>query len=173
MKRLLSGCLVGALLLGTSCLDVSGGAVEVSWVIRDTRQRGAGCDSNGLQIVGTPIARVRLQVQLVAPDGTVGEDLCAAGVVAGCEWDCKNKGGTTPFDIPVPNADPQASGDADYREYVFSLVPLSGDGTPIDSSIVQVPPPVRRYVRKGDLVDLGLWMMVVPAEEDVDDIIGN
>ncbi len=155
---------------GSGCVEIEGGAVEVAWVLRDTRQRSAPCDAEGLKILEIErIDRVRLQIRRISPDGGVSEDLCAAGVVTGCEWSCSNRGGTTPFNIPVPDANPDDGEDSETRDYVFNLVPLSVDGTPIDPSIVAVPSPVRRTVARGDLADLGLWMIVVPAKEDVDE----
>lgn len=164
------GALVGRALPVTvalvvaSCLQIDGGAVEVGWVLRDTRQEKVNCDAPALRAAGIRIDRIRVQVRLVAPDGTSGDDLCASGAIRGCEFQCENGNGVTPFSIPVPDPDPGDGVQVESREYLFSLLPLSQDGTPIGPELVAVPPPVRRVVRRGDLTDLGIWELVVPAE---------
>lgn len=151
--------LVGLLCL-CGCLEIEGGAVEVAWVVRDSRQRAAKCDSESLRLLGLSIAKIRLRIQPVLQSGEAGDDLCAAGAVRGCEFQCKALGGTTPFSVPVPDGE-------DSVDYFFSLLPLTGDGSPISPGIVEVPPPMRRTVTVGDLTDLGLWMILVPAKEEL------
>lgn len=152
-------------LVATGCLQIDGGAVEVGWVLRDTHQERVTCDAPTLRAAGVRIDRIRVQVRLLAADGTSGDDLCASGAIRGCEFRCDDGGGATPFSIPVPDPDPGDGISVQSREYLFSLLPLSQDGTPIGPELVAVPPPVRRVVRRGDLTDLGIWELVVPAEE--------
>ena len=147
-------CALGA------CPEIDGAAAEVAWVLRDSRQRAAKCDSESLRTLDLSIAKVRLRIQAVDELGGLGEDLCEAGAVKGCEFSCRSLGGTTPFSIPLPPGQ-------EFADYFFSLAPLSEDGTPIGPDVVAVPPPMRRTVRKGDLTDLGLWMLVIPAPEEL------
>lgn len=142
------------------CLEIDGAAAEVAWVLRDSRQRAAKCDGEALRTLGQTISKIRLRIQPVDSTGGLGEDLCEAGAVKGCEFSCRSLGGTTPFSIPVGEG-------ADSADYFFSLAPLTADGTAIGPDVVAVPPPIRRTVRKGDLTDLGLWMLVIPAREDL------
>lgn len=158
--RRLTALLVGWVLLLGACLEIDGAAAEVAWVLRDSRQRAAKCDSESLKLLGVPIAKVRLRIQPLDPSGQLGEDLCEAGAVKGCEFSCRSLGGTTPFSIPLPAGEESA-------DYFFSLAPLTEDGTAIGPDVVSVPPPMRRTVRKGDLADLGLWMIVIPAVEEL------
>lgn len=159
MRLAVSTGLAWVLLLG-ACLEIDGGAAEVAWVLRDSRQRAAKCDSESLRTLGVTISRVRLRIQPLSSTGDLGEDLCEAGQVRGCEFSCRSLGGTTPFSIPLPEGQESA-------DYFFSLAPLTADGTPIGPEVVAVPPPMRRTIWKGGLTDLGLWMLVIPAPEDL------
>lgn len=134
--------LTGLAVLAAGCLELDGGAVEVAWVVRDTDQRARTCKE-------ADIAHVRVTV-LRETDGGVYEDLCRAGVIGRCTFDCEAGDGTTPFKIPA-------------GWYFFGLEVRDGDGQRKPESEVEVPAPTRRRVLRGQMVDLGVWQLVVRA----------
>lgn len=127
-------------LVGTGCLELEGGAAEVAWVIRDTDQRARTCKE-------ADIAHVRVTV-LRETDAGVFEDLCGAGEIGRCTFDCEAGDGATPFKIPA-------------GWYYFGLEVRDGDGQRKPESEVQVPAPTRRRVLKGQMVNLGVWQVVL------------
>jgi hypothetical protein len=140
--RSLVACLAAALGASAGCVDISGGAVEIAWVIRGTDQKAAECgDAN------PDIAELRLSVVPVANDAT---DLCAAGAVKGCHFDCSgdNGSGITAFAVPA-------------GDYYLGLVAVSADGTDLPPERVAVPPPLPRTIQRGEVSDLGVWQVVI------------
>lgn len=131
-------------LAGPGCLKLDGGAVEVSWVIRDTDQRARTCKE-------ADIAHVRVQVLRENDDGGL-DDLCRSGEVGRCTFECETGNGTTPFRIPA-------------GWYFFALEVRNSDGQRKPLSEVQVPAPTLRRVLRGQVVDLGVWQVVVTAAD--------
>ena len=92
------------------CVQVDGGAIEASWVLRTFDGRaisGCGC-------ADPAIARVRF---VVRPDrgrrARSGQDVCAGQ--AGCEFSCRSQRGATPFFVPA-------------GRYAISVAPLDVGG---------------------------------------------
>src|SRR5688572_22363371 len=70
--------------LVAGCVEVDGGAIEASWVLRTADGRaisGCGC-------ANPEIARVRFVVRTVGDDNIPGEDVCAGQ--PGCEFPCRS-----------------------------------------------------------------------------------
>jgi hypothetical protein len=146
MTRLFTGAALAlALVGGTGCLQIEGGAVEVAWVLRHSDNTAGKCDDSHLPSQYR-IDRIRLRV---TPEDDLGMDLCASADPPGtCEFSCEDGGGTTRFDIPEGT-------------YYFDLVPLTADGSVIPASVVAVPAPLRRTIVEGDITDLGIWQLVI------------
>jgi hypothetical protein len=115
----------------SGCVDVDGGAIEASWVLRTADGR-AIADCTCAQPV---ISAVRFIAARVAPDGTVGDDVCADQ--PGCMFSCRRQRGATPFNI--------APG-----RYAISLGPVGQEGQPLGGLTgeagVRVPAPILRDV---------------------------
>jgi len=128
--------------LAPGCLEVSGGAVEIAWVLRNDSRGAADCAD-----ADPDLETLRLSIVPAVGDAT---DLCAAGEVKGCQFSCREGTGSGITAFAVPPGD-----------YYLGLVPLTVDGTPLAADRVAVPPPVRRTLRNGELCDLGLWQVVI------------
>jgi hypothetical protein len=128
-----------ATLAGAGCVEVDGGAIEASWVLRTFDGRaisGCGCSN-------PEIARIRFVVQQVSPQGeapqALGADVCAGQ--SGCEFWCHSQRGATPFFVPT-------------GRYAISVRPLGPDFQPLppgspESAGVRVPAPILRDVEFG------------------------
>lgn len=117
------------------CVEINGGAVEVSWAIfsRDGRAiRDCSCAEPS-------IGFVRLQLVSEA-DPTIQP--CAG--VAACRFSCGRQTGATPFMVPP-------------GQYLMSVIPVAPDGTDLpttsapggEKTAVQTLPPVSRTVVRG------------------------
>jgi hypothetical protein len=129
---------LGAALLA-ACLEIDGGAVEVAWVLRSYDEKALRCRE-----AEPPIARIRL---VVTPFGSPDEDLCAAGTLVQCAFECEGGVGTSAFDIPP-------------GDYLFSLQAETEDGSPLGPGEVVVPAPLLRSIVRGEITDLGVWQVV-------------
>jgi hypothetical protein len=118
------------------CVDVEGGAIEASWVLRTFDGRaisGCGCSN-------PEIARVRFVVRSTADEGEhLGDDVCAGR--SGCEFSCRSQRGATPFFVPA-------------GRYALSVLPLGTGGevltgAPSGGGGVRVPAPILRAVEFG------------------------
>ena len=122
------------------CVEVDGGAIEASWVLRTFDGRAiSGCDC-----ANPEIARVRLVVHSALPDPasgseSLGPDVCAG--LPGCEFSCRSQRGATPFFLPT-------------GRYAISVLPLGSQGealvgAPSGMAGVRVPAPILRDVEFG------------------------
>jgi hypothetical protein len=120
---------------GGGCVQVDGGAIEASWVLRTFDGRAisdCGCAS-------PEIARVRFVARPVGADEAQGEDVCAGRT--GCEFSCRSQRGATPFFVPA-------------GRYAVSFAALDAQGTPLpagtpEAAGVRVPAPILREVVHG------------------------
>jgi hypothetical protein len=128
--------LVALMLLPASCVDVSGGAVEARWDLRN--ENGDRIDD----CATTPIATLRFGL---APSAG-GADPCATD--PGCRFACSLKSGATAFMVPE-------------GDYTITLEALSGDGQPLGPPGVVVPEPVSRHVVHGRVTDLDVNLIIV------------
>lgn len=134
------------------CVDVQGGAVEIRW---DLQYGGTECrlategearcvpgrrTSCALSMIGY------VGLRLEALDGRV--DPCSADPER-CRFPCERKVGTTTFFIPE-------------GEHAISLQAQDLSGAVLGPATgVNVPAPVVRQVRSGELVDLDVNLIVV------------
>ncbi|HEY0709344.1 MAG TPA: hypothetical protein VGG33_21220 [Polyangia bacterium] len=122
------------------CVNVDGGAIEASWVLRTHDGRaieGCGC-------ADPAIARVRFAITPSVTEGSPpGSDLCAGR--ADCEFACPNQRGATPFFVPA-------------GRYAINIVVLGPDGLPVGvgggPGAVRVPAPILRDVVYGQATQL-------------------
>jgi hypothetical protein len=129
------------LVLGTACVDVQGGAVELSWTLTKSNGDGTTCGPSGID-------EVRLCMRW-CDDGTID---CTSGAHVGCpsSWPCERSHGTTLFDIPAG------------RKALWIEVSCGGDaGT---GSHVQVPEPIVRDIVEGEVTQLNALLIVVTGE---------
>lgn len=134
--------LIGA--WGSACIEIDGGAAELSWSLRS--QEGASIET---------CAEVRVQqVRLCwepAADGAVlgGGGECNSGHR---DFPCGESSGITAFNLdPGPTA--------------FWVEPVCIDGESADAGTYQVPPPIVRNVEEGQIVSLNSLLLVVnPAD---------
>ena len=134
------GALGALAVLGTGCVDVSGGAVEFPWAIfaRDGRAiTDCAC-------ADPPIAYVALALVSEAD----GSDPCA--FAASCRFTCGRKIGATPFFIPPGS-------------YQMSIVPM--DGTLNVLPTVDTVPPVVREVARGQPTELDAFMLTASCAD--------
>lgn len=130
-----SGSSVLLALLLAGCIDVNGGAVELSWKLRPASSslpdKFVDCESD---LLIAPVTRIRL-------DWEVGDR-------SGFEsWRCSDNHGVTGFDLPVGQAllwvTPECAGEA------------------ADPATYTAPAPEARKVILGDTVSLGAVEIVV------------
>ena len=118
------------------CIDVDGGAVELSWKLRPASSslpdKFVSCDS-GLDGTGK-VTRIRLDWRV---RDRVGFE----------SWRCDDNRGVTGFDLPEGEA-------------LLSVTPECEDG-PADPASYIAPAPEQRQVNLGDTVSLGAVEVVV------------
>lgn len=124
----------------TGCLELDGGATEVVWVVRDTKQRARKCEEVGIKYI-------RLQILRSTEEGF--EDLCRLTDVdvGRCTFKCENGSATMPFKIPE-------------GWYYFGLTALTSERRVLTADEVSIPPPIYRRILHGEMLDLGVWQVV-------------
>ena len=128
--------------LSSGCIEIEGGAAELSWSLRTFEGGRVGC-------ADAQVDHVRLCWEPIT-DGSVGGETCRSGR----SFMCADASGVTGFDLaPGPTA--------------FWIEPICADGQPADAGTYQVPPPIVRSVEEGQIVSLNSLLMVVslPAGE--------
>jgi len=129
--------LLGALLLlPVSCVDVSGGAVEARWDLRN--ENGDRID----ECTKTPVAALRFSLTPSAG----GVDPCAGD--PGCRFACDLKTGATGFVVPE-------------GDYTMALEAQDSDGKVLGPPGVVPPEPVTRRVVHGRVTDLNVNLIIV------------
>lgn len=144
MQRSRSICL--PLLLLSGCVELDGGAVELSWTLREfdgDAVSGCGRARHAGAPAGEPLfAEMRLCWQ-AAPDG-----VASAACDESFTFECGPRHGVSGFELPPgPTA--------------FWLEPLCSDGTLAAIVGYQVPPPIVRDVVVGAVVTLNSLLVVV------------
>lgn len=133
----------------TACVQVDGGAVELSWSLRDFEGAKNDCAQSG-------ITEIRVCWLPLADGGTSGPPECAIQRTDGGlrqlfrSFDCVEKRGVTRFEVPPgPNA--------------FFVQPIcSGGDEP--TGPYQVPSPIVRTVESGQVVTLD-QVLIIAANE--------
>jgi hypothetical protein len=122
------------------CVQISGGAVEVSWVVHANGRAITDCSCSDPQI-----AKVR--INLVGQGGAIQGTTPCAGQ-AKCEFACQRQTGATPFDIPETTGDEQ---------YAISVVAVGTEGQ--DLPQVQAPAPVLYSVVRGQPTEVEAFLL--------------
>ncbi len=127
----------GLLLGGAACVDIGGSAAEFSWTLRTFEGDAIrGCRNAGLGAV-----------DLCWRPASVGGDFET------CEsqrrFDCGDGHGATRFEIP---AGPTA----------IRIFPICSDGSTPPPDTYQVPAPILRTSREGQILTLNSFLIVVP-----------
>jgi hypothetical protein len=128
--------------LSTACVEINGGAVEISWVIRSE----AGSAITDCGCASPSIAKVRLV--LTGVGGAVdGQKPCEGK--AQCDFACARQTGATPFNIPETHGS---------ERYDVSIVALGADDGPLLQ--VQAPAPILREVVRGQPTEVDSMQLV-------------
>jgi hypothetical protein len=131
------GCLV-ALISG--CVEIEGGAVEVSWVVHANGRAITDCGCSA-----PVISKVRIRLE-GRGGGIEGLKPCEGRPQ--CEFSCQRQTGATPFDIPPTRAD---------EAYAVSVVAVGQDGQELPA--VMTPEPILRTVMKGQPTEVGAYLL--------------
>lgn len=138
-------CLPLWLLLACSaCIEIDGGAVELSWSLRDfdgdSVERCSDARVEDVEICWQPVGGS-------TPSVDIG---CRPGQRA--TFPCSEENGVSGFEIaPGPTA--------------FWVHPLCRDGEPAADDTYQVPPPIVRTVEDGRIATLNSLLIVVSPED--------
>jgi hypothetical protein len=131
------GCLLGAL---GGCVQIDGGAVEVSWVVHAEGRAITDCSCSNPQID-------RVRIKLVGRGGSIEGNRPCDGR-AQCEFSCQRQTGATPFDIPETHGD---------ERYEVSVIPLGKDGA--DLLQIVTPAPILRSVTRGQPTETEAFLL--------------
>lgn len=131
-----------AVFIPAGCVGIDGGAVEISWVVRDADGRAitdCGCSD-------PPIARVKLK--LVGQGGDIrGTTPCEGR--AQCEFPCQRQTGSTPFDIKETQPN---------ETYAISVAAVNQEGVELPQIIT--PAPILRTVVRGQPTEVEAFLLV-------------
>jgi hypothetical protein len=125
-----------------ACVQINGGAVEISWLVVASGTGGIITDCSCAQ---PAIAKVRLV--LVGKGGSIDGTTPCAGQ-AQCDFPCQNQTGATAFDIP-----PTGTGES----YNASLVAVGADGSELAG--IMAPDPILLQVVKGQPTEVGAFAL--------------
>lgn len=126
----------------TTCVEINGGAVEVSWVIRSR----AGSAITDCGCASPSIATVRLR--LVRVGGVLDGDRPCANQ-AQCDFPCPRQTGSTAFNIPETLG---------TEKYEVSVVAVGADGSELPE--VLTPAPILREVVRGQPTEVESMQLV-------------
>lgn len=130
---------LSALLMMTwaGCVQIDGGAVELSWAVFDFGGDGRSCEFAG-------ISEVTLCWQ--AADGLSSEFACQPG--SSHDFDCDTEQGSTAFEVPPGPTS------------LWIEVTCEQTSLPAAPGSYQVPAPIVRTVRDGEIVSLSSLLIV-------------
>ena len=128
--------------LSAACVEIDGGAVEISWVIRS--ETGSAITDCGC--ASPSIATVRLK--LTGVGGTI-EDYQPCAGNAHCDFPCGRQTGSTPFNIKETHGD---------ERYQVSIAAVGTDGTELLQ--VMTPAPILREVVRGQPTEVESMQLV-------------
>jgi hypothetical protein len=126
-----------------ACVQISGGAVEINWLVTAT---GTGGIITDCKCAEPAIAKVRLV--LTGVGGSIDGATPCAGK-AQCDFPCQNQTGATPFDIP-----PTGPGES----YSISVVAVGEDGTVLPQ--IMSPASILRQVVQGQPTEVEAFALV-------------
>ncbi|HKA88720.1 MAG TPA: hypothetical protein VKE22_13720 [Haliangiales bacterium] len=116
-----------------ACVDVNGGAVELSWSLRTDTGIERTCPQTAI-----------VQVALCMRD--CDTQPCAGALACPNTFPCERQRGTTQFDIPPGRKE-------------ITIRPDCASGP----ALVVVPPPLVRDIVKGDVTELNALLITVPS----------
>lgn len=123
-----------------ACVDVNGGAVELSWSLRTLA--GDSVESCS----AASIEAVRLCWQPLGDGGGEGGARCRSERFR--SFPCEDESGATRFELPPGPTS-------------LWIEPVCDDGLPAALGTYQVPPPIVRTVSTGDVVTLSSLLIAV------------
>lgn len=124
-----------------ACVEIDGGAVETSWVIRTP----AGGGISDCSCAAPAITTVRLVLE--GRRGSIAGTTPCAGR-AQCDFPCQRQTGSTPFDIPATQGS---------ERYAVSVVAVA-DG--VELSVVTEPASILREVVRGQPTEVESFQLV-------------
>ena len=133
---------VASLSAASSCVQIDGGAVEVSWEVHANGRAITDCGCSA-----PAIAKVRIDV--VGKGGTIAGATPCAGRPQ-CEFSCQRKTGATPFDIPETKPG---------ESYLISVVAVDENGVDLPRTIA--PSAVERTVSRGQPTEVEAFLLEV------------
>lgn len=129
-----------------ACVQINGGAVEISWLVVQSGTGGAITDCS---CADPPIAKVRLV--LVGKGGSIDGATPCAGQ-AQCDFPCQNQTGATAFNIP-----PTGNG----ASYQATLVAVGADGAELPD--ILTPAQTMLQVVEGQPTEVGAFALTAPC----------
>jgi hypothetical protein len=127
-----------------ACIEVNGGAAELSWTLRDFEGKPIKRDNeDGHPCELTNIEWIRLHWQAVGDGGT------GIGPSGDHSFRCQANRGITEFTIPAG------------RQMLW-IEPVCGDD--IDAARYEVPPPIVRNVEQGTVLTLDALLIVADRD---------
>jgi hypothetical protein len=130
---------VVCLVVHASCTDVSGGAVELSWLLRPSNGDENACENDQSCCQASRVERMRLVWEV---DGTTGFD----------SWPCADNRAVTGFDVPPGQAQ-------------LSVVPECAGGVLAQPALYEAPAPVVRTLITGEVVSLNAVLVQVQISD--------
>jgi len=135
MFRRLTIVALGAFLAAGSCVQIDGGAVEVSWVVHANGRAITDCTCSDPEIAS-------VRIDIVGHGGNImGTTPCAGRPQ--CVFSCQRQTGATLFDIPETHGD---------ETYLIQLVAVDKNGA--DLPIRAPLAPISRTVVRGQPTEL-------------------
>lgn len=134
---MIAGALLG--MSSAACVDVNGGAVELSWFLISASGKVTNCGEVGIEqvrICWTPVDAAPADIGMLA---------CSPGQTR--DFLCTDSRGVTDFSIETG---PQ----------LFWIEPLCASGEPRATGTYEVPPPILRSVQDGGVVTLSSLLIV-------------
>ena len=127
---------------GVGCVDVEGGAVELSWSVRDTEGVASSCRIGGADL--PELSHVRICWQPLEEDGELTE-ICIPQLSE--RFRCELEHGVTGFEI-------------DPGETAVWIEPLCEDGSLPRADAYEVPAPIVRTIESGSVATLSALLIV-------------
>ncbi len=126
---------------GAGCIQIDGGAVELSWSLRSFDGASVAACSD------VRIRDVRLCWEPLADGSTPTAGETCQGALS-WTFPCDESSGVTGFSLPPGST-------------AFWIEPVCTDGASADAGTYQVPPPIVRMVEDGKIVSLNSLLLVV------------
>jgi len=131
----------------TTCVEINGGAVEVSWVIRSR----AGSAITDCGCADPAIAKVRLVLVGRGEPGTPIDGATPCAGQAQCDFACSRQTGSTAFNIQETHG---------AERYEVSVVAVGTDGSELSQEQVRTPALILREVVRGQPTEVESMQLV-------------